>query len=197
MEGEGRAWLERNQAKLPPIHDPVMLAIKSIGIRPTRVLEIGCADGWRVSEIARQYGSEVDGLDPSVSKNGFHNGVYLHRGTAEKLPYSDNAFDLVIYGFCLYLCDPEDYFKIMAECDRVLSDNGIIIVYDFYSEAPHSRIYEHKEGVYSHKMDFSKLWLGHPGYYLVTRHIMGNGNDMTALLVLKKRMAHSFPVMHE
>ena len=46
--------------------------------------------------------------------------VKLKIGTAEKLKFEDDKFDLIIFGFCLYLCDREDLIKIVDETNRVL-----------------------------------------------------------------------------
>lgn len=195
FDSEGGEWLKRNKHKLPIKDDPVLEAIKGANIRPKSVLEIGCADGWRLKELAKIHKCECHGIDPGVTHTQEENGVRIYRGAADSLHiFKDAKFDLVIYGFCLYLCDPEDYFKIAMEGDRVLADGGHLIVYDFQSPTPHRRLYAHKRGLYSHKMDFTKLWLSHPAYSLVTAMIMGQEDDCTAVMILKKRVHSAFPI---
>jgi ubiquinone/menaquinone biosynthesis C-methylase UbiE len=188
-EGEGDAWLKRNIHKLPPEHDPVQDAIEHLNITPTSVLEIGCANGWRLEQLFELYKCKCWGVDPAL---GFPYGPYgshhrFTRTTADNLsPHLEpDQFDLVIYGFCLYLCDPDDYFRIAMEGDRVLQDNGHLIIHDFYSETPKRVPYHHKDGLFSHKMDFRKLWDEHP-YYL---SIGGYSTDQNEVMVgvLKKR----------
>lgn len=198
LSGEGQAWLERNEAKLPAKDDPVLDAIKANLLHPKKVLEIGCANGWRLTELEKQYKCLCSGIDPALTHSRITGRVALHRGVASNLQlFNHNAFDLVIYGFCLYLCDPEDYFRIVAEGDRVLADGGHLIVYDFNLDAfilPHSRKYEHRPGVFSHKMRFENLWKSHPAYTAVSQHLMGKDQDLTSVTVLKKNMAGAFPV---
>ena len=48
---EGDAWYERNHAVLKEMDkDPVVCALNGSGIKPNRLLEIGCSDGWRLLE---------------------------------------------------------------------------------------------------------------------------------------------------
>lgn len=188
MEGEGQAWLRRNLTKLSPENDPVLEAIKTYRIVPANVLEIGCANGWRLDALAQQYDCESYGVDPSGHLKTKSSLIY--RGTADRLPAHTDCFDLVIYGWCLYLCDPEDYFCIVSEGDRVLKENGYLIVYDFCSDKPYKVEYKHKKGLFSYHYDFSKLWLSHPFYSLVGRTVQNE----TCVIILKKNTKAAFPL---
>lgn len=190
IEGEGRAWLERNRLKLMPEGDPVLDMIEVTGLKPQQVLEIGCANGWRLRAIIRRHGATCRGIDPAVDSDG----IILNKGTADNLwRFTNGEFDLVIYGFCLYLCDPEDYFKIAMEGNRVLADGGFILIWDFYSPIAYKNPYSHKPGIFSHKMDFSKMWAWNPAYRLVNSSIVGEDDDCTAVFLLKKETNRAFP----
>ena len=89
------------------------------------------------------------------------------QGTADRLPYRDGLFDVVVFGFCLYLCDREDLFRIASEADRVLNDQGWLIIHDFYSPVPTRRDYHHKTGIYSYKMDYKTLFEWHPSIHVL------------------------------
>ena len=39
-------------------------AIKQHSIKPTAVLEVGCADGWRLRELMKKYKCMARGIDP-------------------------------------------------------------------------------------------------------------------------------------
>jgi ubiquinone/menaquinone biosynthesis C-methylase UbiE len=183
---EAKEWLRRNKSKLPPTHDPVSTAIAKANIKPKMVLEVGCANGWRLKELSKRFGCDCYGIDPAGG-----DAKHTYRGAADNLDmFSSRSFDMVIYGFCLYLCDPEDYFKIAAEGDRVLADDGHIVIYDFHSVYPHAVPYKHKKGVFSHKMDFSRLWTGHPAYSNI--YIGRGGEDETVVHILSKNMKDSF-----
>lgn len=195
IAGEGQAWLERNRSRLKPEGDPILEMIESAGLSPTRVVEIGCADGWRLREINKRYGSICRGIDPGASHSGDGESVLLAAGVADQLwRFVSIEFDLVIYGFCLYLCDPADYFQIAKEGDRALADGGHIIIWDFYSPSPYRKPYHHKEGIWSHKMDFSKLWLWNPAYSLANARFTGEDDNCTAVHLLKKNTHKAFPV---
>ena len=68
--------------------------------KPKRSLEIGCANGKKVSMIAERYNCESFGIDPSEKaiKDGkarFPN-VRLSTGISSELKFEDNFFDFVI-----------------------------------------------------------------------------------------------------
>ena len=177
-ESEGDAWLERNRALVG--RDPVGEAIDDLGIKPQCVLEIGCANGWRLAALRGKFDCEVHGVEPSMQGciEAATRGVPVWRCTAESLPAGNEAYDLVIYGFCLYCTDPADWFKIVAEGDRVLRPDGHIVIHDF-SIRPEGeayvRQYEHREGISSYHVDFSSLWLANPLYSHVCWDNCGDG----------------------
>jgi SAM-dependent methyltransferase len=188
LEGEGNAWALRNNLKPRPEPDPVVEAIADLGIKPINVLEVGCGNGQRLTYLAGQYHlSSFYGIDPAAKDYGL-----IYRGTADDLlDFHRNQFDLVIYGFCLYLCDPEDYFNIAREGDRVLSDGGYIIIHDFCSADPFKRPYKHKPGIYSHHMDFERLWSWNPNYRPVRCY---QTEKEEVVSVLKKDSEQAFPI---
>jgi len=167
-ESEGDNWLERNRALVG--RDPVGEAIDHLGLKPQRVLEIGCANGWRLAALRGKFDCEVHGVEPSMQGciEAATRGVPVWRITAESLPAGDEAFDVVIYGFCLYLTDPIDWLKIAAEGDRVLKNGGHLIIHDFAEPAlvrtSFARRYSHRDDLLAYHMRFSGLWLSHPWY---------------------------------
>lgn len=184
LSGEGEAWGNRNAGHYHPDGDPVLDAIDKYKLPFKTVLEIGCADGERLAALREIYDSITWGIDPA----GYPANV---KGTASDtgLPFKEH-FDIILYGWCLYLCDPADYLKIALEGDRLLKDGGHLIVYDFHADFPYKTPYKHKKGLFSHHYDFSRLWLSHPGYSLYGRTIQ----DATSVTILKKDLANAFPV---
>jgi len=131
------------------------------------VLEIGCANGWRLAALRAKYDCEVNGVEPSMQGciEAASRRVPVWRITAESLPAGNETHDLVIYGFCLYLTDPVDWLKIAAEGDRVLKNGGHLIIHDFVEPTrPFAKRYAHHDDVLAYHMRFSALWLSHPGY---------------------------------
>jgi ubiquinone/menaquinone biosynthesis C-methylase UbiE len=208
LGSEGDEWFTRNRVALETKHsetDEVLAAIFEIRHQPSRVLEIGCADGWRLDQIRAKFGAQCNGIDPSEAaiKEGSkkYSELKLEVGTADDLPFENNQFDTIIYGFCLYLCDRSDLFKVAAEGDRVLADGGFIVVLDFHVEAPYRNAYKHYEGLYSYKMDYSKLFSWSPAYRQIYQKVFphnseGSLDDLDALIavtVLRKSASLSFP----
>jgi ubiquinone/menaquinone biosynthesis C-methylase UbiE len=202
-EGEGDAWFERNRTKLGVGPDEMERAIESLQMRPKRILEIGCSNGHRLEKLRARFNAECVGIDPSqlAIANGrvSYPNLSLNVGTADVLEFHNGAFDLVIFGFCLYLCDPCDYFRIAAEADRVLFDPGWLVIHDFLTSSPRRRRYSHSAGLYSHKMEFSRLITGNPAYRMLARRYCEHSpefthdpNEAVTLDILRKDSAHGF-----
>lgn len=191
LDSEGDAWFERNSraatAREFPAGDPLLAEmihlVEPAATADARVLEIGCGEGARLQWLAAQRGCECSGIDPSARavEAAVKRGVHAQRGTAEQLPFEDSAFDIVAFGFCLYLCDREDLFRIASEADRVLRSPGWLLIYDFFSEEPKRREYHHRSGLFSHKMDYRRLFSWHPAYtnssHKVLHHVTGTYTD--------------------
>ena len=105
----------------------------------------------------------------------------------------------MIFGYCLYLCDPADHFRIAAEADRVLDDGGWMLVYDFVTPQPWRNPYAHRAGMYSYKMDYARMFTWHPSYQ---RHALrraergrqpASPDDRIAVTVLRKSLREAFP----
>ena len=189
--GEANEWLKRNKNKVTADGDPVLHSLKLNKIEPKNLLEVGCADGWRLREIEKLYPQcQTTGVDPLLVKP--HKNSFF--GGAHDLNFLGNAtFDVVVYGFCLYLCDRDDLFNIAKEGDRVLKDGGHIVVYDFHSTRPSKMPYKHHKGVFSYHFSYENLWNWNPAYSMATRQLYGTGNDTTEVVVLHKNSSIAWP----
>jgi len=198
--GEGDAYFERNRFAGADAEvnewDELIAGLLDAG---DRVLEIGCSDGRRlaaISSLRPELGSLV-GIDPSAAavSDGRLRWPHLdlRLGTADRLPL-DQLFDLIIFGFCLYLCDRDDLPRIVANADHSLSDGGSLVIIDFDPAFPSKRTYAHRQGVWSYKMDYAAPFLAFPSYSLVEKRAGGtaglgwhhNEGERTALTVLRK-----------
>lgn len=141
-------------------------------------------------------GYQCKGIEPSEKAVAFarQKGLEVYQGTADNLPFPDKSFDIVIFGFCLYLCDRDDLFRIAQEADRVLNNPGWLIILDFFSPTPVMKPYHHLQGLYSFKMDYRSLFTWHPAYtcfrHTVIHHETGQYTDepqeWIAISVLRK-----------
>lgn len=206
--GEGDKWYERNRNKVqyPLGDDPVMNAIINLAIKPKKVLEIGCSNGWRLEKIRNLYSGlkpEVTcyGIDPSLAaitegQKAFPKLILLRRD-ATNLPHRLwGGFDIIIYGFCLYLCDREDLFKIAYESDHFLKNGGYLLIHDFFPLTPCSVVYHHKPSLRSFKMDHSQLFLANPVYKEISRNVPDE-KDEIGVVVLKKDFSSAFPLVEQ
>ena len=171
--------------------DPVYVGLENIDYFPKSVLEIGCGDGWRLSELKRIDGCKVMGIDPS--KQAVQDGrkkynIDLRVSTASDYNI-DKTFDLIIFGFCLYLCSREELFLIVSKADRALKDKGLMVILDFYSKIPYSNDYKHYKGLKSYKMDCSMMFTWHPFYTMIYMNtvLKNNPDDYITTQILLKR----------
>lgn len=203
LNSEGNATYERNKKTLSkrkfPDDDVVLSELVNVitDFSGLKILEVGCGGGERLSWLKLQ-GADVFGIDPSSAaiESVSAKGIAAKIGTADDLPYEGGMFDIVIVGFCLYLCDRQDLFKISSEVDRVLKATSWMIILDFYKKNHSSNSYVHLDGVYSFKMDYSSMFSWHPDYILMLQKIVDhddfniltdNENDMMSFQLLRKK----------
>jgi SAM-dependent methyltransferase len=195
-QSEGDRWLLRNHAELGK-RDPVSDMIAKLGLKPEHVLEIGCSNGWRLEFLRDKYGCKVMGIDPSqkaADEAAIKRSLPVFSATAAALPIRTNAYDMLIYGFCLYLTDPVDWFVIVMEGDRVLKGGGYLIIHDFMSPPqPYARQYEHCDGVRAYHVDFAQFWLASPLYELVHWEVDHDHDE--GVTVLRKRRLDEIEVL--
>ena len=204
LKNEGDAWFKRNNKKKVKfgLKDPIIRAISKCFDKDSNqkkvLLEIGCGKAKRLNWISENFNFQCYGVEPSEKAVSVANSkkVKVVRGTADLLDFDNKKFDFVVFGFCLYLCDRSDLFQIATEADRVLKDNGYLIILDFYSTEHIKKKYHHLSGVFSYKMDYRKLFNWHPSYscfyHEVTAHakdgFTNDKNDWVATSILKKKI---------
>lgn len=208
LAGEGDNWFERNrdllQGSVTEVQNIALSMVAEV-VRPGgSVLEIGCANGSNLANLSRRISIRGFGVDPSAKAvadgAGWAPAVQLSVGTANALEYPNEYFDVVWFGFCLYLIDRSLLSAAVAEADRVLRDNGYLVITDFDPPYPCRRKYRHLEGVQSYKADYSKLFLANPAYVLVTKRSYSHAssgfhpdtNERVATWVLAKSMSNAY-----
>ena len=210
LQSEGDAWFDRNRqaiAKRDFEHnDSIVAAILEIiantsdNCESLHILEVGCGSGERLAWLSELLRCNVYGVDPSEKavSQACMSRVTAQKGTAEELPFASSSFDILIFGFCLYLCDRQDLFRIAMEADRVLKPNAWLVIHDFFAQQPIKNEYYHKHGVYSYKMDYRSLFTGHP-YYTCYSHRLDHHqkrqftddlHEWVATSVLRKKALH-------
>jgi ubiquinone/menaquinone biosynthesis C-methylase UbiE len=172
LGSEGNNYFKRNQSveikKDIPFLEIEKIIRKKGNFKNLNILEIGCSSGLRLSKIQKKYKCNCYGLEPSklAIKKNLNKKVIIVNGTADKIKFPKNKFDIIFFGFCLYVVDLEDLFKIADETNRVIKKNGHIIIWDFYSKKFKRVKYKHDKRVFSIKYKFYKIFTSHPYYKL-------------------------------
>lgn len=208
LESEADAWFSRNHERLAARDfsrdDTVASAVVGLVAQETwgtaarpKILEIGCGEARRLAWLAQTLGAEVFGVEPSAKavEAACSRSVNAQRGTADELPFASGMFDVVIFGFCLSLCDRQDLFRIAQEADRVLKPESWLVIQDFHATSPLQREYHHRHGLKTFKMDYRTLFDWHPDYVCYSHRVVHHGTDAftddpqewVATSVLRKR----------
>ncbi|MFH1898222.1 MAG: class I SAM-dependent methyltransferase [Candidatus Desantisbacteria bacterium] len=111
---------------------------KAANIFNEKVLDIGCGSGMGLKEFLL-YGAQpgnlygVDIIEKRIEKAKSRLfGANFICASAEKLPYEDGFFDIVMQSTAFTsILDDEMKQRIAKEMLRILKDDGIIIWYDF------------------------------------------------------------------
>lgn len=187
LDSEANAWFERNHAVIQKKNfgkdDPIVQAIYSCmdadsqEVGGGKLLEVGCGEGKRLHWITENLNLQCYGVDPSKKAVSVARKKTVHviQGTADQLDFEDQSFDFLVFGFCLYLCDREDLFRIASEAHRVLKPNSWLVVHDFFADKPVANEYSHFPGISSYKMDYRKLFDWHPDYACFFHSIKAHG----------------------
>ena len=204
---EGDEYYRRNNHKINDIcnKDKLIHGLQSLGLKPECILEIGCSNGWRLNALQAIYNAECWGIDPSETAimEGGKNfpKIFLQQGTAERLPFADSKFDLVIFGFCLYLCDRGDLFSIAKEGDRVLSEGGIMTILDFDPPFPYRNEYKHDQRIQTYKMNYANMFAWDPKYTIIYKLFFSHSenkdiddpDERVSVVFLKKNSLPAYP----
>lgn len=171
---EADCWFERNfsdSEKKDKASDPVYRYLMTQDLVGKKITEIGCADGWRLAELLKSTDCYCTGVEPSekavsTGKERYpHPELNLRTGNAAETGLPSDSSDIVIHGFCLYLCDRSELFRVAAETDRILKNGGILIIIDFLPPFPYRNPYNHRPGLFSYKMDYAEMFAWNPAYY--------------------------------
>jgi len=206
---EANGWFDRN--KTPHVfiankENIIVDFLKEIELIPKKVLEIGCSNGFRLNQIREEFHCECFGIDPSSKAikcgNKKFPNIVLNIGTADELHFENYSFDTIIFGFCLYLCDRRDLFRIAYETDRCLKDKGTVIITDFYPPFPYKNRYSHHKEVFSYKMNYSRMFTWNPSYTEVANVVYSHSgyklrdipDERVGTIILRKNEQVAFPL---
>jgi len=158
-------WFEKNRAA----YLSELAAVKSSLPRFHRGLEVGVGTGRFSAPLGVTFG-----LDPSVAmiEAARRRGVGCVRGVAERLPFRDGAFDLVLMVTVDFLVS--DRAAAFREMARVLAPGGAVVVGFIDRESPVGRRYQREKREREGESD------GGSGFYGEARFLAAE--EMAALL---------------
>jgi SAM-dependent methyltransferase len=93
--------------------------------RETRLLDIGCGEGFVAHHLSALLGTKVIGVDLAEAPDAPIE--YLsYDGT--RIPVNDNSFDGVLLSYVLH--HVQDIDQVLSEVRRVLREGGLVVVYE-------------------------------------------------------------------
>ncbi|MEJ8325113.1 class I SAM-dependent methyltransferase [Kosakonia sacchari] len=106
----------------------------------SRVLEVACNMGTTSIELVQRFGCTVDAIDmdknalaqarQNVISAGLDSNIHLSEANANKLPFGDNTFDVVINEAMLTMYVDKAKAKLISEYYRVLKPGGRLLTHD-------------------------------------------------------------------
>jgi SAM-dependent methyltransferase len=135
FEGVRRRWLrERRRRKVGRAYD-MALEIARFVPANSRVLDVGCGNGFIAHHLSSLLATKVIGIDLDATTQA---AIDYRQFDGINFPVEGGAVDAVL--LCYVLHHAQDLNAVMKELRRVLSDEGIAVVYEDIPEAWWDRI---------------------------------------------------------
>ena len=187
LESEGNQWFKRNEKTNPADDYKIAIERKILAEwcstrkdKISNILEIGAGKGLPLAYLSKELNADAIGIEPSIEaidkwqniRKNVDGGerTSLKNGIASDLPFENDKFDLVIFGFCLCWIERESLFKSISEADRVLKDGGLMSIIDFDPSGAYANPYAHKEPLKTFKTNYSDICLASNHYALMYNH---------------------------
>jgi SAM-dependent methyltransferase len=152
----------------PPVHPRIIAKLREqlhLTKPLKRALDIGCGAGLSTAALA-PIAERIVGIEPIASMLAHRAAVstkaHFVVAQAEQLPFATQSFDLLTAAGSLNYADLDRFFP---EAARVLTDSGVLVIYDF-SEARRLRNDRRLEEWYEH---FVGRFAAPPGYAMDVR----------------------------
>ena len=138
-KSEGNKWFLRNLKKLE--ENSIEISLLCNWLMPfqndiNNILEIGSGAGNKLAQLCWQLNASGQGVDPSKTAVDFANKKYNQKcsytvATADNLSFFNNKFDLVHFGFCLYLVSRNKINDVIKQADQLLKSGKFLSIIDF------------------------------------------------------------------
>jgi len=102
----------------------------------TGILDVGCGTGAHL-DMYRRYDVHLAGIDSSpamleFARKRLGDAADLRLGDAAALPYSNQSFELVLAMLSLHEMDPQTRARVVSEMQRVMKDDGRMLLIDYH-----------------------------------------------------------------
>lgn len=123
--GVARRWnRELRRRKVGRAYDMALEIARALPAG-SRVLDVGCGNGFIAHHLSALLGSTVVGIDVAKSTEAL---IPYWQFDGKKFPVSDEAFDAAL--FCYVLHHAQGVKPILAEARRALREGGLLVVYE-------------------------------------------------------------------
>lgn len=145
--------------EIPMLHARIYIEAKLLGevigdFHAQRSLEIGCGYG-RLTPWIAEHSVEHCSIEPESSLRNEAEKLYpnfqFYQASAQKLPFSDDFFDLCVCWTVLVHIPPTELEKVITEIKRVCSQKSVIILSESTDE--YEADYEPRWGFWRHKTE--------------------------------------------
>ena len=122
------------------LNTPLFLLPAKVNLQPKhRVLEVGCSTGANLRFLTARFGFEKSpvGLDLSrrtlwaAAQGREAQSFGMVAGSASRLPFADESFDLVIAAHLLRHLSSEGFMRFLVEANRVLRPGGLLAAWEY------------------------------------------------------------------
>ncbi|TET56349.1 MAG: class I SAM-dependent methyltransferase [Promethearchaeota archaeon] len=125
------------------LHRKVLSQLKLYNLKDS-LLDVGCGSGNLIIQVAKKYPSlDLIGVDLSSEilelakkkavENNLNEKIVFKIGSVENLPFPDKSVDFILSTLSLHHWeDPKQAFE---EIFRVLTDGGVLLIFDFRRDA--------------------------------------------------------------
>jgi len=93
--------------------------------RGTRLLDIGCGNGFIAHHLSALLGRAAEGIDVDAATEA---PIAYRKFDGKTLPHDDGAVDAVLFAYVLH--HAQDQLALLREARRVLARGGRIVIYE-------------------------------------------------------------------
>ena len=125
VRGVKRRWLrERRRRKVGRAYD-MALEIARVIPRGSKVLDVGCGNGFIAHHLSAMLGTSVIGIDVAVATAA---PIDYRRYDGAHIPFAEKSVDAVL--LCYVLHHARDVVGMLREAKRALRPGGLVVIYE-------------------------------------------------------------------